>query len=100
MAMETAATTDADFGGPAQGPGSRPRQLWQAPIFVAGVVLLAYVLATRLTGNADSTRQFERDVQTAREILDRPDGDLEAALAASQRAVEIAPEAKRGEAMD
>src|SRR5262245_14411737 len=98
MAAETTAISNAALGR-AQEKTGRARQFWQAPVFVAGVALLAFVLAARFSGRPDPTRQLERDLKTVRQILDHPEGDLEAALATSRRAVDNATAQKRGEAL-
>src|SRR4051794_10212314 len=99
MASDTAAAANASIQEAADGTHSRGRQLWQAPVFVAGVALLAFVVTTRLIGTPDPMRLFERDLQTVRQALERPSGDVQAALAAGERALAAAPETRRGEAL-
>src|SRR5690349_656937 len=74
-----------------------PRQLWQTLILVVGVGTLVGVVASRLPLRFSPARQFETNLETAREALEQPGADLNAALTASQRALEAASDEQLGE---
>src|SRR5262249_8212908 len=56
-------------------PRLQRRQLWQAPIFLVGLVSLVGVCLARPTWHAGDLRQMERDVERARQLLDLPRSD-------------------------
>lgn len=76
---------------------SPPRQLWQALVFVVGVVTLVAAVASRLPGRFSPSRQFEGNLTTVRAALEQPGSDLQAALVAAQRALEAAKDDQLGE---
>lgn len=80
---------------------SGPRQgVWQAPLFLFGVVALVGVLVARPCGKDCQTRQLERDLAQARQLLERTGGDADAAAQLAQHALDhrnLAP-ARVGEA--
>jgi hypothetical protein len=90
----------ADASSPAHAE-SAPRQLWQAPLFLAGVGLLVFVWMTRPFAANDSGRGVDRELDLARQQLGRSDGDAAAAADHARRALEFAeayPD-RRGEAL-
>jgi tetratricopeptide (TPR) repeat protein len=64
------------------------RQLWQAPVFVAGLAALAVVWLARPPGCAAPVHQLERHLAGARSQLDSPNGDLDAAVQHAQAALD------------
>jgi tetratricopeptide (TPR) repeat protein len=83
--------TPTDPSGAAEGTPTTPlRQLWQAPVFVAGVAALLAAVWGRPPAGPDVRRQLDRDLAAARHELGRGDGDLEAAAEAARRAVDEA----------
>jgi tetratricopeptide (TPR) repeat protein len=82
------------------GAGVAARQLWQVPVFVAGVVALFGSLLARPLACGNPGRQLERDLDAARALVARPDGDAEEALRLARRAVAAARQApgRAGEA--
>lgn len=81
-------------------PGSSPRlgrrladrpgrgQLWQAPAFFAGLLILVVVCLVRPTRQGATGLQAERDLAAARQLLDQPDGDAARALALAGRVLD------------
>lgn len=61
--------------------------LWQAPLFVLGVVALVGVWYGRPIWPDSPMRQLERDLQTARQQLSRADGEPELAIKVASRAL-------------
>src|SRR5579859_5236921 len=83
--MGTASSPSAPSG-PA---GARPRPLWQVPVFLIGVAALTG--AWFLHDPAESgARQPDRQLSRARQMLNRSDGDAEAAAEVARQAVELA----------
>jgi tetratricopeptide (TPR) repeat protein len=78
--------------------GISPRPLWQAPLFVVGVAALAFVWLVRPFASDDGTRQAERDLNAARSLLGRSEGDPQKALTLAQRALDRGPQSQAGEA--
>src|SRR5262245_46082162 len=87
MATSTATT---GTGGPAPPAESAAQPLWQAPVFVLGVVALVGVWLGRPWWGPGPGRLVGRDLAQARQLLARPDGDAEAALKLAQRALDAA----------
>ncbi len=66
------------------------RQLWQVPMFLAGVGVLATVCLGRPPAGEVVARQLDRELATARQLLNRSDGDVKAALDHARRALKRA----------
>jgi tetratricopeptide (TPR) repeat protein len=71
-------------------PSSLPRRrgLWQAPLFVLGVGALAAVLVCRPVCPVCRSMRIDRDLDAARHLLARPDGDADEALKRARQALE------------
>jgi tetratricopeptide (TPR) repeat protein len=68
--------------------GNPRRPLWQVPVFIMGVAVLAVAWVTRAPADS-GPRQAARQLAHARQILSRPEGDAAAAAEAAERALEI-----------
>jgi tetratricopeptide (TPR) repeat protein len=92
--------SDADQPGPGSARAG-VRQLWQVPVFVAGVASLLGALLARPLACGGPGRQLEHDLAAARALVARPDGDAEEALRLARRAAETARQApgRSGEAL-
>jgi tetratricopeptide (TPR) repeat protein len=102
--MATEKAPNATTGTAADKPrGSRRRQLWQVPLFLAGVGALLAVWYYRPTAGDHSARQLDRDLAAVRQLVANPDGgalEAEEAVRVAERAVEASErvEARAGEA--
>jgi tetratricopeptide (TPR) repeat protein len=85
MATITAPTASPD-------PTGTPtlRQLWQAPVFIAGLAALLTAWLARPAAGVLPDRQLDDDLNAARELLSRPDGDVRAAVEAARSALQHA----------
>jgi TolA-binding protein len=86
-------TAAADRSSAARGgrePDNAGRQLWQVPVFLSGVGLLALVFTGRPFGGSHSLRDVDRELEAARRLIDRSDGDARAAAQHARRALERA----------
>ena len=99
-AADKGTTTDG-----AARPGSRPekppRQLWQAPLFLVGVGVLAFVWISRPFAANQAGRAIDHELDAVRQALGRSDGDPGAAAEHARRALDLAeayPD-RRGEAL-
>jgi tetratricopeptide (TPR) repeat protein len=67
---------------------TKPRSLWQVPVFLIGVAVLAAAWVMRAPADS-GPRQVARQLARARQILSRPDGDADAAAEAAQHALDV-----------
>jgi tetratricopeptide (TPR) repeat protein len=83
------ATTTAPIAwSPATGAARyRSRQLWQVPVFCAGVLALAGVCLLRVLGGGGPAGAVERDLATARRLLTQPDCPVDRLEATLERAM-------------
>jgi tetratricopeptide (TPR) repeat protein len=88
MATITAPPASSNFPMPA--PATQP--LWQVPVFLLGCAALVAAWLVRPLLSEQASRRLERDLASARQILSRPDGNIEQALTLTQRAVESSKE--------
>ena len=73
-----------------EGSGNSSRQLWQVPVFLAGVGVLVSVCLGRPLGGDHNVRQLDRTLANARKILNQPDGDPREAANLARRALDSA----------
>ncbi len=69
--------------------GRARRPLWQVPVFLMGVATLTAVWVLRAPADSEAYR-LAHQLNRARQILSRPDGDAEAAAEAARGALELA----------
>ena len=74
-----------------EGSGNKSRQLWQVPIFLAGVGALVGVCLGRPLGGDHTVRQIDRMLANARKSLSQPDSDGKEAADIARRALDSAP---------
>ncbi len=79
MATNTAASQD---------PSGATTPLWQAPVFVLGVAALVAVWFCRPLWPDSAARRIEADLARAREMLLRPESDLDQALKLARTALD------------
>jgi tetratricopeptide (TPR) repeat protein len=65
----------------------RPGQLWQVPVFAAGLLAVAAVCPLRLLGGLDPGDPVERDLAAARRLLAQPDCPVDRLEACLERAL-------------
>ncbi len=94
-------TITAATGSPGTKGKASVRQLWQAPVFVAGVAALLAVWLSRPSPGPDPACQLEHYLAAAREQLARPGGDAREAVQLAQLALEEAErlQQRKGEAL-
>jgi tetratricopeptide (TPR) repeat protein len=83
------------------GASPRPgRPLWQAPVFVLGVGAFLAVWLSRPLFPDNQARRLDRQLNSARQLLERADGDLDEAQRLTERARKLAAhlEDREGEA--
>jgi tetratricopeptide (TPR) repeat protein len=66
---------------PAAGAGEARRGLWQVPTFLVGVTAILTLWAARPLWYDPEARRVERELARARELLERPQSDLDEVLA-------------------
>jgi tetratricopeptide (TPR) repeat protein len=73
--------------GPPPPPSPSLRELWQVPIFVLGTLALLIAWFARPLVPENPQHRLTRDLETARQLLARKDGETQTAIALAERAL-------------
>ena len=83
-------STPQDSGRPPAGNEAPPRQFWQAPLFLAGLALLALVCYRRSFSTDRTAKEIDHYLAEARQVLNRANGDCRVAADAARKALDLA----------